>query len=177
MGGDIWTDPVRDEYYQTWNDRLEKGNITHCERLPNDQVQKLLREAHFCLLPTFGDTFGYSAIEAMVNYCPMIATRQGALPEFIEDDRNGILLDLPVDADGQWVHIASSDRDTKDFERMFTDEIERLAHSALERIVGYLNDPARYQALRTEARRTIEAKFAAADANEFWDRRYEQAVG
>ena len=136
-----------------------------------------MRGAHFCLLPTFGDTFGYSAIEAMANHCPMIATRQGALPEFIEDDSNGILLDLPVDGDGDWIHSSSPDRDTPGFERMFTDEIERLAETALTRVVGYLNNPARYRDLRNEARRTVETTFAASDANEFWDRRYEEAVG
>lgn len=177
MGGDIWTDPVRDEYYETWADRLERGNITHHPSLPNDQVQILLQGAHFCLLPTFGDTFGYSAIEAMANYCPMIATHQGALPEFIEDGRNGILLDLPIDSDGHWIHSSSPHRDTPGFERLFTDEIERLAETALTRIVGFLNDPASYRALRREARRTIETTFAAKDANEFWDRRYEEAVG
>ena len=177
MGGDIWTDPAREDYYETWVDRLERGNITHYRSLPNDQVQTLLRAAHFCLLPTFGDTFGYSAIEAMANYCPMIATHQGALPEFIEDDRNGILLELPVDSDGHWIHSSSPDRATPGFERMFTDEIERLASSALTRIVGYLNDPAGYRALRREARRTVENTFAAKDANVFWDRRYEEAVG
>ena len=177
MGGAIWTDPAREEYYETWADRLEGSNITHHPSLPNDQVQTLLRGAHFCLLPTFGDTFGYSAIEAMANHCPMIATRQGALPEFIEDDSNGILLDLPVDGDGDWIHSSSPDRDTPGFERMFTDEIERLAETALTRVVGYLNNPARYRDLRNEARRTVETTFAASDANEFWDRRYEEAVG
>ena len=177
MGGDIWTDPAREEYYETWADRLERGTITHHPSLPNEQVQTLLRGAHFCLLPTFGDTFGYSAIEAMANHCPMIATRQGALPEFIEDDSNGILLDLPVDGDGDWIHSSSPDRDTPGFERMFTDEIERLAETALTRVVGYLNNPARYRDLRNEARRTVETTFAASDANEFWDRRYEEAVG
>ena len=71
----------------------------------------------------------------------------------------------------------SPDRATPGFERMFTDEIERLASSALTRIVGYLNDPAGYRALRREARRTVENTFAAKDANVFWDRRYEEAVG
>ena len=176
MGGDIWTDPSRSEYYSSWLDRLKDASITHYEQLPNSEVQKVLRQAHFCLLPTFGDTFGYSAIEAMANYCPMIATRQGALPEFIRDDENGILLDLPLDDDGQWIHIASPDRDTPGFERMFTEEIDRLAESALSGIMGYINDESRYRRLRQEARRTVQQLFSADDASEFWDRRYEEAV-
>lgn len=176
MGGNIWTDPVKDEYHRTWMMRLERSNIAHHGQLANDEVQKLLRDAHFCLLPTFGDTFGYSAIEAMANYCPMIATRQGALPEFIEDDENGILLDLPVDSDGQWIHISSPNRDTMGFEQMFTDEIERLAESTLQRIVVYMNNPACYRALRKNARRTVENLFGAVEATEFWDKRYEEAV-
>lgn len=177
MGGGIWTDPIREDYYLPWIKGLEQNNISHYKYLSNQEVQCLLRESHFCLLPTFGDTFGYSAIESMVNYCPMIATRQGALPEFIQNDINGILLDLPVDSDGQWTHISSSNRHTANFERMFTDEVERLAEIALRRIIQYANDPIGYRALRKNARHTAESLFSATQATQFWDNRYEKAVG
>lgn len=176
VGRGIWTDPIREDYFTPWLRRLQQNNIVHHHKLSNQEVQNILRMSHFCLLPTFGDTFGYSAVEAMANYCPMIATRQGALPEFIEDNVNGILIDLPVDSDGQWSHISSPNRHTTDFERVFTDEIERMAETALNRIVLYINDPSSYIMMRKNARRTVESLFSAAGAAEFWDKRYEEAV-
>ena len=130
MGGGIWTDPTRAGFFKDWASRLERPNITWHERLDNDAVQEALRRAHFCLLPTFSDSFGYSALEAMANYCPMIATRQGALPEFIENGVNGLLLDLPVSETNRWVHSSAPNRHTPEFERIFTDEVERSAKDA-----------------------------------------------
>jgi glycosyltransferase involved in cell wall biosynthesis len=52
---------------------------------PNSAVLDLIGRSHSLLLPTFTDTFGYSAIGAMARYTPVIATDVGALPEFVED--------------------------------------------------------------------------------------------
>jgi len=176
MGGGIWTDPADDSYYESWRARLDHPSIRFHPALPNSDVLALFRKAHFSLLATFGDTFGYSALEAMMVHCPVIATRQGALPEFIEDGVNGILMDLPLNRHGEWVHSSSPHRATKSFEAMFTDEVERLAQTALERIVALLGNSPAYAAMRKAARRTVEERFNAEDANRYWDERYLTAI-
>jgi glycosyltransferase involved in cell wall biosynthesis len=176
MGGGIWTDPLRKGYFDDWQARINHPTIRFSPALPNTQVLAHLRQAHFSLLATFGDTFGYSAIESMTHFCPVIGTRQGALPEFIEDDVNGILLDLPVQPNGEWIHSSSPDRGSPAFEVMFTQAIECLAHEALKRIAALATDPSRYRRMRMAARTTVKTQFGDQDANHFWDNLYEKAV-
>lgn len=177
MGGGIWTDPTRDGYFDTWRERLKHPSIRWIERLPNPQTLALFGRSHFALLPTFGDTFGFSAIEAMQTYCPVIATDQGALNEFIDDGRNGHLLPLETNALGEWVGSGRPDRGTARFERLFTDEVDRLAQESLDRIVAAMNDPAAYRHMRKGARETVVKRFCGASATTYWDDLYEAAVG
>ena len=62
------------------------------EKLPNDQVVQLARQAHVGLLPSFGDTFGFSVLEMQACGCPVVTTNRMALPE-INSDECGWLLD------------------------------------------------------------------------------------
>ncbi|MCB9988460.1 MAG: glycosyltransferase family 4 protein [Rhodospirillales bacterium] len=177
VGAASWVDPLRDEFFGPYRALLTSlPNVRHHGRLPNEEVLKLVGNAHFTLLPTFSDSFGFSAIESMANYTPVLATAQGALPEFIEDGVNGILLPLETDAVGEWAHIVHADRASTAYEALFEAETNRLAAAALERIEPLLADKTAYQALRTQARKTAETLFSAADANAFWDGIYEEAA-
>jgi len=138
-------------------------------------VQDLMRQAHFTLLPTFGDTFGFTAIESMANHTPVIATRQGALPEVISHMQDGILLDLPVTELGEWVHLGRSDRQSTQFVQIWRDEVQRLAEAALEAIVQVTADRQIMASMRRAARFSV-MRFSADDANLYWDRFYDAAV-
>jgi hypothetical protein len=106
---------------------------------------------------------------------PVIATPVGALPEFIADGENGILLDLNTNALGEWIHH-EADRSTAAFAALHRDEIERLARSALHHIVELTAKPEKYSAMRRSARSTAIEFFAADDATRYWDELYERAV-
>ena len=175
VGAASWVDPLRASYFDADKVLLASlGNVVHHAHLPNDQVLALVRKAHFLLLPTFSDTFGYSAIEAMAQGTPVIATDQGALGEFI-DEANGILLPLERDEVGEWKHIGRRDRDTTGYERLFSDELQRLAEESLAKIQALAGSPA-YASLRVNAHATARTLFGAEAANEYWDRLYEEAV-
>lgn len=49
----------------------------------NAEVVETLGAADFSILTTLSDTFGYTAIESLAVGRPVVATPQGALPEFI----------------------------------------------------------------------------------------------
>jgi len=176
MGGNIWTDPARAGYFEDWRRRLDHPLITVANALPNAEVLAVLARSHFSLLTTFSDTFGYSALESMMGFCPVIATRQGALPEFIHDGINGRLLELETSPVGEWVYSNSSGRATPAFEKIFTDEIERLAEESLAAIVAAMQDRGGYRKMRSAARATVVEMFDAGAATPYWDERYEQAV-
>lgn len=176
VGGSVWTDPTRPEFFDRYRALLDLPNVTLFEQLPNDDVVNLLRRSHFTLLPTFGDTFGFTAIESMMSYTPVIATNQGALPEFIIDDENGILLDLETTEFGSWLESHTKDRSSAAFERRFTDEVDRLAEEALDRITRLLSSKSTYSAMRRSAHETAATMFSAEEASRFWDNLYEAAI-
>lgn len=61
--------------------------------LPNDQVIEILKQSHVGLLPSYLETYGYSALEAMSCGCPVIATNLASIAEFINEDC-GWLIDI-----------------------------------------------------------------------------------
>jgi glycosyltransferase involved in cell wall biosynthesis len=172
---DSWVDPIDASYFDRYRKLLELPNVHYHRSLPNKAVIDLLKKAHFEILATFSDTFGYSAIEAMSNFTPVIATPVGALPEFISDGENGICLDFSTNALGEWIHHEAN-RSTAAFAALHRDEVERLARSALHRIVELTAKPEKYSAMRRSARSTAVEFFAADDATRYWDELYEQAV-
>lgn len=175
MGGGIWTDPIRSGYFDRWRAGLDHPDIRHLTQMPNAEAVALMARSHFSLLTTFGDTFGYSAIESMVRGTPVIATAQGALPEFI-DAENGVMLPLQTNALLEWAHSSAPNRDTPAFEAMFTDEIERLATETLTALTALAGAPDRYAAMRAAARRTAVDLFDSHAASDYWDDLYEAAV-
>jgi glycosyltransferase involved in cell wall biosynthesis len=77
-------------------------------RIPNGEVigpvkpeelnQYYQRASVFCL-PTHLEPFGIVFIEAMTAHLPIVATRIGAIPDFVEDGKNGWLVS-PGDVQG-----------------------------------------------------------------------------
>ena len=62
------------------------------------RFNKLLRDAHFVLVPTRQDCYGVFAAEANAFGVPVISTRTGGVPGAVTDGANGYL--LPLDAGG-----------------------------------------------------------------------------
>jgi glycosyltransferase involved in cell wall biosynthesis len=60
------------------------------------KLQGLLRQAHFLILPTRAEAFGFVFCEASAYAVPSLATRVGGVPTAVVDDRNGRL--FPLDA-------------------------------------------------------------------------------
>ncbi|MEZ5938857.1 MAG: glycosyltransferase family 4 protein [Hyphomonadaceae bacterium] len=175
MGGGIWTDPPRPEFYDPYRKRLTLPNVRHFNGLPNSETVGLLARSHMTLLTTFSDSFGYSAIEAMANWTPVLGTNQCALPEFVVNGETGVLLDLPTDELGNWIHSNPPYRNEPRYEEIFAEETERLAQESLAAIEHLMSNPDTYAAMRRAARAKAEAMFNADDATKFWDDEYERA--
>ncbi len=173
-GAGIWTDPQRPEFYDRYLKLLDAENITFLTSAPNADVLESFARSHVSLLPTFGDTFGYTAIESMARWTPVLATRQTALPEFI-DDECGFMLDLETDDIGEWVGMRW-DRASEAFEQYFVDEVDRLARETIARLTPLIGNPARMRALRTAARARAVSLFDGARIARVWDELYEHAA-
>ncbi len=174
VGGRIWTDPVQDGYFERYLKLLDLPNVTSFGALPNVEARALLGRSHFCLLPTFADTFGFSVIEAMAEHTPSIVTDICALPEFTKDGYNAIVLHLDRNGIGDWAGPPHADRNKAYYAKVFTEEVERLASTAVVRLEHYLNHPYEMKALRRNARKVAETMFSAPIASEKWDTLYDR---
>lgn len=176
MGSAVWTDPTRAEFFDPYRRLLNRQNVTLHPPLSNNKVLSLLSTMHFSVLTTFSDTFGYSALESMACGTPVIASKQGALPEFIQDRVNGVMLDLPTNAWGEWIHGGHAGRHTIAYEVIVRNEIERMAVAALDAVERSLSDYDSYRRMRQAAYQEIKEKFSIKQSSEFWDDLYQRAV-
>lgn len=175
-GGHIWSDPTNPEFYEPYLKLLDLPNVRHIPTLDNAGVVKLLGESYASTLLTFSDTFGYSAIESLAQGTPVLASAQGALPEFITDGVNGIMLDPAVtDGDPDWrPHWFA--RSTRAFEDLFAGNVERFAQQGIERLEALLESPDQYRAMRQKARAGCDTQFNHERAAEYWDDLYLKSV-
>ena len=97
----------------------------------------------------------------MARYTPVIATNIGALPEFVEDQVNGILLPLDKNEIGEWKYEGRTDRHLPAYERMFRDEVDRLAETLLQKVQACIQDRSAYGRMRVKARATVEDALCA----------------
>lgn len=55
--------------------------ITWYQNISNNEVLDILKQCHIGLLPTYGDTYGYSILEMQASGCPVITSNNYALQE------------------------------------------------------------------------------------------------
>jgi glycosyltransferase involved in cell wall biosynthesis len=68
-------------------------------KIPPEELDKYYQEASVFCLPTYLEPFGIVFIEAMTAHLPIVATRVGAIPDFVEEGKNGIMIE-PGDIQG-----------------------------------------------------------------------------
>lgn len=59
----------------------------------NDEKKEILNNSHILVHPTHNDVWGLVILEAMQAGLSVIATKEGAIPEIIEDGETGFLID------------------------------------------------------------------------------------
>jgi glycosyltransferase involved in cell wall biosynthesis len=79
--------------------KIDVRNVQVIGRLPLEEVAGYYRQASIFCLPTRLEPFGVVFIEAMAYGLPLVAPRAGAAPDFVQDGRNGYLVE-PGDIDG-----------------------------------------------------------------------------
>ena len=171
-----WVDAVESSFYDPYFKLLNAENVEFHGPMSNRQVLERFRTNHFSILATLSDTFGFSAVESMSVGTPVIATPQGALPEFIFHGENGLMLGLEVDRLGVWVHAPRTDKGSDAYADVVRKEIERLAVELIEAVAPFCDRPQDMLPLRLRARETVEKKFDSVAAQAFLDDLYEQCL-
>lgn len=99
------------------------------EKVSNEEVLKLAKQAHVGLLPSMGDTFGFSVLEMQACGCPVITTDRQALPE-INNDQCGWLINTKD------VQLPHGD----DFAHYLRAEVETLSKAIEEKLIEIGSD-------------------------------------
>jgi glycosyltransferase involved in cell wall biosynthesis len=81
------------------NPGLQVANCEVVGKVPPEALDGYYQEASVFCLPTYLEPFGIVFIEAMTAHLPIVATRVGAIPDFVEEGKNGYLVE-PGDIPG-----------------------------------------------------------------------------
>jgi glycosyltransferase involved in cell wall biosynthesis len=95
------------EAFQQVRDRCPKARLTivgarpeihipNCELIgpvEPEELDSYYQQASVFCLPTHLEPFGIVFIEAMTAHLPIVATRLGAIPDFVEEGKNGLLVE------------------------------------------------------------------------------------
>jgi len=90
--------PFVQKYSKFKDIRFEKPNYSHAQL-----SEKFYQKSNIFVFPTYVDTFGMVVLEAMAHGLPTITTDCLAMPELVEDGRNGLIQPLSFrihDSDG-----------------------------------------------------------------------------
>jgi glycogen synthase len=69
------------------------ASVTFMGHQPRPLLMEYLQKATLAIFPSFSETFGLVAIEAMSTGCPTIFTKLSCGPEIVTDSVNGLLVD------------------------------------------------------------------------------------
>lgn len=140
--------------------RLNQPGIEYLDKMSNADVLRSMSEAHFTLLPTLHDTFGYSVIESLACGTPVIATNTCALPEIIEDNVSGALLPLNCDMQyGEWEGLAIRNNNSIHYNELYRATIEDLSDKLAERLLQFWEARQEFPSLRNGAANRFDQTF------------------
>jgi glycosyltransferase involved in cell wall biosynthesis len=131
-------DRVDREYFKTKVEPLlGEGDVEFIGEIREDQKQEFLGNAAGLVFPiAWREPFGLVMIEAMACGTPVIAFKNGSVPEVLEDAVTGFIVHSEDQAVEAVRRIGTLDRDRirGDFERRFT--AERMAQNYLKLYAG-----------------------------------------
>lgn len=82
--------PISNDLHKLASD-LELSNVVFCGNLDRNSVQTFMKDADVFIMISVHETFGLVYIEAMLQGCLVIASRNGGVDGIIRDGENGFL--------------------------------------------------------------------------------------
>jgi D-inositol-3-phosphate glycosyltransferase len=92
VGGDDHAAPERHRLQTLARTLGIAHRVTFIDAVPPDRLATYYRAANVCLVPSYYESFGLVAVEALASGTPVIATRVGGLQYTVRDGRTGYLV-------------------------------------------------------------------------------------
>ena len=96
IGGD--SSDVQTGSHSTWQllqkefDTNDLEKVTYLGKIPYQDIQNYIKQAHVCIFPSFAETLGMVTIESMALQKSVVNTNIGWAQELIADGENGFLV-------------------------------------------------------------------------------------
>jgi glycosyltransferase involved in cell wall biosynthesis len=124
----------------------------------NKEVFEQLAEHDLCLYPSIDESLGWLPIEASMLGVPVVACNIGAFNEFVDHNKTGFLIDIPLSKNRRWVGLNSSGKDKKDYCEL----LDKLVVEGIFNYVKFLaENKAKVLEMGNNARRFIEPMYGA----------------
>jgi glycosyltransferase involved in cell wall biosynthesis len=89
-------EPAEKRHFEQVVEPLLGDDVEWLEEPPKERKHDLLARARALVMPIqWDEPFGMVMIEALASGTPVVALRRGAVPEIVEDGRNGFVCDRP----------------------------------------------------------------------------------
>jgi glycosyltransferase involved in cell wall biosynthesis len=89
----VGPDSTDGEFTRQVHSRGHADTIKMLGPLPSDNVANLMRKAQILCLPSHAEGTPNCVMEALACGLPVVATRVGGIPDIVEDNKSGILVD------------------------------------------------------------------------------------
>ncbi len=96
VGGDFYRKGGKEvtEAFEILKKKYSDINLITATNTPHEKVVKeIYPSADIFVMPSYQETFGFVYLEAMSFGLPIVATNIFAVPEMVQDDKNGFLID------------------------------------------------------------------------------------
>ena len=92
VGGDAKDARKKAELQRLSHELGVVGNIRFVDAVPHEELPIIYNAADVCIVPSYYESFGLVALEAMACGVPVIASRVGGLKETVRDGQDGFLV-------------------------------------------------------------------------------------
>tara|TARA_A200000113_G_scaffold190016_1_gene178223 strand:- start:508 stop:1692 length:1185 start_codon:yes stop_codon:yes gene_type:complete len=124
----------------------------------NKEVFEQLAEHDLCLYPSIDESLGWLPIEASMLGVPVLACNIGAFNEFVDHNKTGFLIDIPLSENRRWIGLSSSGKEKKDY----CESLDKLVVEGIFNYVKFLaENKAKVLEMGNNARRFIEPMYGA----------------
>tara|TARA_Y100000034_G_scaffold133107_1_gene197735 strand:- start:612 stop:1421 length:810 start_codon:yes stop_codon:yes gene_type:complete len=139
--------------------------------LPREKLLKqIYPKGDIFIYTTFCDSFGYSLIDAMVAKMPIIGTNLFAVPEMVQEGRNGFIVDIPGYRRDDWIQEYSQAKFT-------TREKEKFIVGLVRQMEKFVKNPDLIEKMGAESyKRISKGNLSINERNKKLRRIYSEAL-
>ena len=130
--------------------------VRYHERLPNQEIHRLMHSHDVLLFPTLDESLGWVAVEAALAAMPIITTDIFAIPELVVDGHTGVLIPIRKNDLARWVGLWM---EGVEFENEVADTFHAIRHNLTRALLGFAENPLLTVAMGNAAREHVESLY------------------